>query len=108
MRIGNSDLNYHKKDKDLNTFCPNCVKGIIETNEHFFLSCPKYMRERRKLMNKISTFRKQTNLNAMKKILGFFDEIYSSKRKTKLFKQEIKKVIMASMDYISDTGRFKI
>ena len=107
MRIGNSDLNYHKKDVKLSRICPNCDKRSIETNEHFFLSCPKFKYERSVLMKKIKSSRIKTKVNMMKKILGFFEDVYCSKKKFELYKKEIKIILEASMDYISDTARFK-
>ena len=107
MRIGNSDLNYHKKDIKLIRICPNCDKSAIETSEHFFLSCPKFQYERSVLMKKIKSSRIKTKVNMMKKILGFFEDVYCSKKKFELYKKEIKIILEASMDYISDTARFK-
>ena len=107
MRIGNSSLNYQKKDNTLKSQCGNCKNGIIETNEHYFLSCPKYHKERNTLLENIK-LSKVKGTNTMKTILGFFPEIYKNKTKYKIHKKDIETIFRSTMDYITSTGRFKI
>ena len=108
MRIGNSFLGDHKRRGRSKIECPECrVFRKNETNEHFFLECPKYTKNRVKLMKEIREVQKKTGSNeVMKCILGFYPNIYKSKIKMKKFRDIILKGLRSSIQYIKDTRRF--
>ena len=109
MRIGNSFVGDHKRKGRSKIECSHCrLFRKNETNEHFFLECPKYSKNRIKLMKEIREVQKKTGSNdVMKCILGFYPNIYNSKIKVKKFRNIIMRGLLSSIQYIKDTGRFK-
>jgi hypothetical protein len=62
----------------------DCSSGAIETVEHYLLHCPKYERQRAKLM-------KKAGIGGMwiEKLLGYPE------------------IIRHTLEYVKETGRFK-
>ena len=90
MRIGNSFLGGHKRKGRFKTQCTECNKE--ETNEHFFLECPKYKKQRVKLLNSLRKVQKHTRTtDIMKCIMGCYPQIYNSRTKLKTLKHIILK-----------------
>ena len=106
LRIGNSTLSHHRKQGGAGV-CSNCHLGEPETNKHYFLKCPKFSVHRKKLYHSIGE-----NINNMKVqindsiLLGYYPNIFKSKKKLKYYKNDITNIYSCVCDYIKDTHRF--
>ena len=80
MRIGCSKLRNHMNKRNLRE-CKNCDMKVPETNEHFFLVCPKYHLLRTELKNRIDDYLKNLGMkfNTIN-LLGMNEKVMMSKR----------------------------
>ena len=107
MRIGNSRLRSHWNKGKAKT-CVKCKDNKEETNKHFLLECTKYMKQRREMKSEIKGDLDKLGKDiTTKNLLGFFPEIYESKKKVKQTNRIIKKILNNVVNYIRKTKRFQ-
>ena len=81
--------------------------GVSESNEHFFLHCRKFVKQRSYLKNSIKDdLKKVEKRYSIEVLLGFFPDVFKSKIKVKKHKSTIKRIMKSVLDYIRDTKRF--
>ena len=104
MRVNFSDLRDHRFNHSFNCPSPICDCSVeIESPEHFFLRCPKYISQRQTLLSNIATaIHADPSVlpdSHLTNILLFGSPSYNNITN--------KIITNASLHYIKSTGRFK-
>ena len=108
LRIGASELNahsYHRKGLS-SPGCAYCGHSS-ESTHHFFLECPHFNAQRRKLLTAVTpTLRKLKSEPTVSSLLGMFPFL-SSRRKEKKSRHLRKIIFNHTLTFLLETERFK-
>ena len=105
MRIGNSELQAHRKAGKMGI----CACGEEEeTIEHYFLRCKKYRDIRVDMIKGVITVNKKCGMSSViKSILGMYPEVFKSKTKSKKLENIIKENYKNVFQYMRKSKRFE-
>ena len=104
LRVGLSHLRHHKNRHNFADTPSNiclCNNGVEDTR-HFLLFCPFYISQRVILTNCVNEILRMNNLT----FTGNFADLYLYGHPS-LNHSENRKILIASVEYIKNTNRFK-